>query len=88
MITRLSAAAMIFAASFFFSTHFVPTGSAAAADFAKATYRGKPAKCPSGTHFSLRKGGECWACPKRMKRTILPITGKWACERPAYTTWR
>lgn len=61
---------------------------ASAADFAKATYRGKPAKCPKGTHFSLRHGGECWACPSGTHRTVLPIAGAKACERRAYSTWR
>ena len=59
----------------------------ATADFSKAKFQGKPF-CPKGAFYDPRKGGECWACPTGMKRTVLPITGKWACERPAYTTWR
>lgn len=31
----------------------------------------------------------CWECPKSApKRTILPVTGGWACERPAHEVFK
>lgn len=58
----------------------IATSNPAQADFTKAVYHGK-AFCPKGSHFSVRKGGQCWSCPTGTKRTLLPITGKKACKR-------
>lgn len=58
----------------------IVTSRPAHADFSKAVYHGK-AFCPKGTHFSPRKGGQCWDCPSGTKRTVLPITGKKACKK-------
>lgn len=62
-------------------------GGPAQADFSKASLRGK-AFCPKGTHFSPRKGGECWSCPSGMKRTVLPITGGKACKKKSYKVYK
>lgn len=66
------------ALAFFFAV--TATSNPARADFTKAVYHGK-AFCPKGTHFSARKGGQCWDCPSGTKRTLLPITGKKACKK-------
>jgi hypothetical protein len=58
----------------------IATSNPAQANFTKAVYHGN-AFCPKGTHFSVRKGGQCWSCPSGTKRTLLPITGKKACKR-------
>ncbi len=53
--------------------------------FAKATRHAKPKACPKGTFLDPRNGGECWSCPKGLKRTVFPVTDKKkACTRPAY----
>lgn len=69
---------LIPALALFFAT--IATGNAAGADFTKAVYHGK-AFCPKGTHFSARKGGQCWSCPSGTKRTLLPIKGNKACKK-------
>jgi hypothetical protein len=51
--------------------------------YSPAKRRGKPQGCPKGTFFDLRKGGECWSCPKGWNRTIFPVDGDKACVKPA-----
>jgi neutral ceramidase len=48
-----------------------------------AEYKGK-AGCPDGQFFDLLTGS-CWSCPDGYNRTIFPIDGKSACEKPAYS---
>jgi hypothetical protein len=69
---------LIAAIAVFFT--IIATSNPAQADFTKAVYHGK-AFCPKGTHYSVRKGGQCWSCPSGAKRTLLPITGKKACKK-------
>ena len=52
----------------------------------------KPAKmtsstpiCGRGDHFDLINGGSCWRCPQGTERTVFPVNGSKACERPAKT---
>jgi hypothetical protein len=69
---------LIAAIAVFFT--IIATSNPAQADFTKAVYHGK-AFCPKGTHYRVRKGGQCWSCPSGAKRTLLPITGKKACKK-------
>lgn len=50
------------------------------AKFTRATYLGS-GKCPSGSHYDGRNGGECWRCPSGYGRTAAGVD-KWnACGR-------
>jgi len=40
-------------------------------------------KCPRGTFFDPIQGGTCWQCPSGTKRTVLPVNGGGACQKPA-----
>lgn len=53
----------------------------------KATYISKGGKCPKGSFFDPRNGGECWSCPSGTHRTIFPVTGKDACEQRIKTEY-
>jgi len=39
--------------------------------------------CPPGLFMDPRNGGECWSCPEGTIRTVLPVNGSNACEKPA-----
>ena len=45
---------------------------------AKAVYLG-PSKCPSGSIFDARNGGECWSCPSGLGRTAAKVDQWNAC---------
>lgn len=64
----------------------ISVANPAAAAYSTAKLNGK-AFCPKGTHFSARKGGECWSCAGR-KRTLAFVTSGKACKRPAYNRYR
>jgi len=59
---------------------------AQAADYANATFVGKPdlgkLVCKKGEFWDPRNGGECWSC-KDKARTIFGVDGNKACETPA-----
>ncbi len=50
-----------------------------------AEYKGK-AGCPDGQFFDLLTGS-CWSCPDGYNRTIFPVDGNSACEKPAYSVF-
>ncbi|MBL9168933.1 MAG: neutral/alkaline non-lysosomal ceramidase N-terminal domain-containing protein [Verrucomicrobiales bacterium] len=50
-------------------------------EFTGATRHG-PAGCGPGQFFDLITGA-CWSCPDGYNRTVFPIEGNAACERPA-----
>ncbi|PHM20536.1 MAG: hypothetical protein CK604_06330 [Curvibacter sp. PD_MW3] len=39
--------------------------------------------CPPGLFMDPRNGGECWSCPEGTIRTVFPVNGGNACEKPA-----
>ena len=59
----------------------------AQADFSEATKSSKKPFCAAGSFFDPRQGGECWSCPHGTNRTVFPVTGGNACERPAWSGW-
>lgn len=55
----------------------------------KATYRGKlSTKCPKGSFFDPRNGGECWSCSSGTHRTVFAVTSGKACEKRANTSYK
>ena len=46
-----------------------------------ADYKGK-AGCPDGQFWDVATGS-CWSCPEGYSRTIFPVDGTSACEKPA-----
>jgi hypothetical protein len=48
----------------------------------------RKAACEPGTFFDPRNGGECWQCPEGALRTVFPVYGSTACERPAGVTYQ
>jgi len=59
-----------------------PSPAAAQASFTPASKVGST-QCPSGAFFDLIDGGTCWKCPGGMRRTVFPVNGGDACEKPA-----
>lgn len=55
----------------------------ASSDFAFATQHG-PAGCGPGQFYDLLTKA-CWSCPVGHNRTLAPVDGAAACERPAYS---
>lgn len=43
--------------------------------------------CAPGEFLSPRNGGECWACPDGMDRSINPLKGDRACESGGFYSW-
>lgn len=61
----------------------ITAGSAAAqATFSRAE-KVSSTQCPSGSFFDPIGGGSCWRCPSDTRRTVLPVNGGAACEKPA-----
>ena len=52
---------------------------------ARATEHGQ-AGCGPGQFFDIFTGA-CWSCPDGYNRTIFPVTGGAACEKPAYSDY-
>lgn len=42
------------------------------------------AGCPVGQFYDIGNG-DCWSCPTGYNRTIFPVTGTSACEKPPYS---
>jgi neutral ceramidase len=52
---------------------------------ARATEHGQ-AGCGPGQFFDIFTGA-CWSCPEGYNRTIFPVDGGAACEKPAYSDY-
>lgn len=59
-----------------------PSTAAAQKQFRRAK-KVSSTKCPRGSFFDPIQGGTCWQCPNGSKRTVFPVNGASACERPA-----
>jgi hypothetical protein len=75
------------AAAAFFTFPQASYAQVAAPREARATYTGTMG-CPTGSFLDIGRS-ECWSCPTATPaRTVFPVTGAEACERPLHEEFR
>lgn len=67
------------------TANHINTDKACSASFSEQQARArvvKKAQCETGEFQDPRNGGECWSCPTETSRTLSPVNGNKACEKP------